>query len=387
MPVLNSIAEMEAEMKGWRRHLHAHPELGLECRETAAFVAARLRDFGVDEIHEGIAESGIVAIIEGQGDGPTIGLRADMDALPMPETTGAAHASTVAGRMHACGHDGHTTMLLGAAKYLAQTRNFAGTVALVFQPGEEPGEGGPAMLADGMMDRFAIAEIYALHTSPKQDLGTFVTRPGPFMAAVSDFDIHIRGRGGHASRPEESRDPVAAALTIGAAIQTILARNTAANDQLVVSVTQVHAGSTHNVIPATAYIGGTIRSYRPEVQDLAKRRLREICDGIAAAMGVTVEIGGQIDLAPTLNDPDATRFAVSVAAEVSGEGQVTSDHPPLMGSEDFGAMLAERPGAMLFLGQGKGPGVHETDFDFNDAAAPIGASYFARLVERALPLG
>ncbi|MCV2864274.1 M20 aminoacylase family protein [Defluviimonas sp. WL0075] len=384
MPVLNSIAEMEAEMKGWRRYLHAHPELGLDCHGTAAFVAERLRDFGVDEIHEGVGRSGVVGLIRGRDAGPTIGLRADMDALPMTETTAAPHASTVAGRMHACGHDGHTTMLLGAAKYLAGTRNFAGTVALVFQPGEETGEGGPAMLADGLMDRFGITQIYALHTSPKHDLGCFVTRSGPFMAAVSDFDIRIRGRGGHGARPEETRDPVAAALTIGNALNTILARNTAANDQLVLSITQIHAGSAHNVIPAEAYIGGTIRSYRPEIQDLAKRRLREICEGCAAAMGVTVEIGGQIDLAPTVNDPKATRFAISVAREVSGADRVEGDYPPLMGSEDFGAMLAERPGAMLFLGQGVGPSVHETDFDFNDAAAPIGASYLARLVERAL---
>ncbi|MCV2870496.1 M20 family metallopeptidase [Defluviimonas sp. WL0002] len=387
MPVLNSIAEMEAEMKGWRRHLHAHPELGLDCHETAAFVAARLKDFGVDEIHEGVGKTGVVGLIRGRGKGRTIGLRADMDALPMPETTGADHASTVAGRMHACGHDGHTTMLLGAAKYLAETRNFAGTVALVFQPGEETGEGGPAMLSDGLMDRFGIDEIYALHISPKHELGTFVTAPGPFMAAVSDFDIRIRGRGGHASRPEESRDPVAAALMIGSGLQTIVARNAAARDQLVFSITQIHAGSAHNVIPAEAYIGGTIRSYRPEMQDLAKRRLREICEGCAAAMGVSVEIGGQIDLAPTVNDEAATRFALSVAREVSGEGRVIGNHPPLMGSEDFGAMLAERPGAMVFLGQGVGPGVHETDFDFNDAAAPIGASYFSRLVEKALPIG
>lgn len=387
MPVLNSIAEMEAEMKGWRRHLHAHPELGLDCHGTAAFVAARLREFGVDEVHEGIGRTGVVALIRGRGTGGAIGLRADMDALPMAEATGAAHASTVAGRMHACGHDGHTTMLLGAAKYLAATRNFAGTAALIFQPGEETGEGGPAMLAEGIMERFAIAEVYALHTSARQDLGTFFTRPGPFMAAVSDFDIHIRGQGGHGARPHQSRDPVAAALAIGNALNTIVARNADANDQLVLSVTQIHAGCAHNVIPAEAHLGGTVRSYRPEVQALALRRLREISVGIAAGMGVTVEVGTGIGLAPTVNDPEATQAALSVATEIAGAGRVTGDHPPLMGSEDFGAMLAVRPGAILFLGQGQGPGVHETGFDFNDAAAPFGASYFARLVERRLPLG
>lgn len=387
MPVLNSIAEMEAEMKGWRRHLHAHPELGLDCHGTAAFVAARLRAFGVDEVHEGIGRTGIVALIRGRATGRTIGLRADMDALPMTEATGAAHASTVPGRMHGCGHDGHTTMLLGAAKYLAATRNFAGTVALIFQPGEETGEGGPAMLADGIMERFPIAEVYALHTSARQDLGTFVTRPGPFMAAVSDFDIRIRGQGGHGARPHQARDPVAAALAIGNALNTIVARNADANDQLVLSVTQVHAGSAHNVIPAEAYLGGTVRSYRPEVQAMALRRLREISAGIASAMGVTAEISTGIGLAPTVNDPEATQVALSVADEIVGADRVCGDHPPVMGSEDFGAMLAVRPGAMLFLGQGQGPGVHEPDFDFNDAAAPFGASYFARLVERRLPLG
>lgn len=387
MPVLNSIAEMAGEMKVWRRHLHAHPELGLDCPETAAFVAARLREVGADEIHEGIGRTGVVALIRGRAEGRTIGLRADMDALPMTETGGGDHASTVPGRMHACGHDGHTTMLLGAAKYLAATRNFAGTAALIFQPGEETGEGGPAMLADGIMGRFAIEEVYALHTSPRQDLGVFITRPGPFMAAVTDFDIRILGRGGHASRPQETRDPVAAALMIGTALQTIVARNSDAGDALVVSITQLHAGTTHNVIPAEARIGGTVRSYRPEVQDMARSRIREISEGIARAMGVRVEIGGRIDLAPTVNDPACIEFAVSVAREVSGGRRVIADHPPLMGSEDFGAMLAVRPGAILFMGQGLGPMVHETDFDFRDDALPIGASYFARLVERALPIG
>lgn len=387
MPVLNSIADMAEEMKAWRRHLHAHPELGLDCHETAAFAVARLKEFGVVEIHEGVGKTGVVALIRGRGPGRTIGLRADMDALPMTEGTGADHASTVPGRMHGCGHDGHTTMLLGAAKYLVGTRNFAGTVALIFQPGEETGLGGPAMLADGMMERFGIEEIYALHTSPRHEVGTFATRPGPLMAAVTDFDIRIRGRGGHGAYPQNSRDPVAAALTIGNAIQTISSRNSDAIEPLVVSITQIHAGTTHNVIPAEAYLGGTIRSYSTAVQEMVRRRMKEICDGIGAAMGVEAEIGGLIDLAPTLNDPTKTDFAVSVAEEIAGRDRVIPDHPPLMGAEDFGAMLAVRPGAMVFLGQGVGPMVHEPDFDFNDEAAPVGASYLARLVERALPLG
>lgn len=387
MPVLNSIAEMAEEMKAWRRYLHARPELGLDCHETASFVAERLRAFGVDEIHEGIGRTGIVALIGGRGPGRTIGLRADMDALPITEATGADHASGVPGRMHGCGHDGHTAMLLGAAKHLAGTRNFAGRVALVFQPGEETGQGGPAMLADGMMERFGIEEIYAIHTSPRHELGVIATRQGPLLAAVTDFDIRITGRGGHGAFPQAARDPVAAALMIGTALQTISSRNADVNEPLVISITQIHAGTTHNVIPAEAFLGGTIRSYNPAVQEMVQRRMRDICVGVGAAMEVEVEIAGLIDLAPTINDPARAAFAVSVAEEVVGRARVIPDHPPLMGAEDFGAMLAVRPGAMVFLGQGLGPMLHEADFDFNDEAAPHGASFFVRLVERALPLG
>ena len=384
MPTLNSIAEMGGEMKMWRRHLHAHPDLGMDCGPTAAFVVDKLRAFGVDEVHPGIGQTGVVALIHGRAPGPTIGLRADMDALPMADTTGAPHASLTPGRAHACGHDGHTTMLLGVAKYLSETRAFAGIAALIFQPGEEIGEGGKAMLADGLMDRFAIAEVYALHTDPTTPLGHFATRPGPFMAAVTDFEIEITGKGGHGAYPQDSADPVAAALMLGQGIMTILARNTDANDQLVISLTQIHAGSAPNVIPDTARLGGTIRSYRPEVQDMALHRLSQIAQGTAAAMGVTVTLRDLGGLAPVLNDPACTAFAAETAATITGDA--TTVHRQLLIAEDFGAMLAARPGAMLFLGQGVGPGLHETGFDFNDAAAPIGASFFARLIERRLPL-
>lgn len=386
MAVLNSIAESAEEMAGWRRHIHRNPEIGLDCRQTAAFVAERLRDFGVDELHEGIGVSGLVALIRGRGEGPVIGLRADMDALPMQEATGADYASGVAGRMHACGHDGHTAMLLGAAKYLAETRNFAGTVALIFQPAEETGEGAKAMLAEGMMERFGIAQVFGIHTSPMDDLGVFATRPGPLMAAVGEFDIRITGRGGHGAYPQTARDPVAALLVMGNALQTILARNAAAADQAVLSICQIEAGSAFNVIPAEARMRGTIRCFSVEVRDMLRRRIREICEGVAAAMGVAVEITGAIDLDPTVNHAAETDFALAVAREVAGEAGVVIEAHPHMGGEDFGAMLAARPGAFLFLGQGRGPMVHETGFDFNDAAAPFGASFFARLVERALPI-
>jgi hippurate hydrolase len=386
MPVLNSIAESAAEMAEWRQHIHRNPEIGLDCHQTAGFVAEKLRGFGVDELHEGVGYSGVVALIRGRAEGPVIGLRADMDALPMTETTGADYASGVEGRMHACGHDGHTTMLLGAAKYLAATRNFAGTVALIFQPAEETGEGAHAMVDEGIMERFGVAQVYALHTSPMHDLGVFSTRPGPFMASVGDFDILIRGRGGHGAYPQRARDPVAAALVMGNALQTILSRNADANDEVVISITQIHAGSAFNVIPAEARIGGTIRCFSVEARDMVRRRMREICDGVAAAMGVEVEINSTIDLDPTVNHAAEVEFAAAVAREVSGEAGLVIEAHPHMGGEDFGAMLAARPGAFLFLGQGKGPMVHETNFDFNDAAAPIGASFFARLVERALPV-
>ncbi len=383
MPVLNSIADSAEDLAGWRQHIHQNPEIGLECVATAAFVAARLREIGVDEIHEGIGRTGIVALIKGRAEGPVLGLRADMDALPMPETTGKPYASRVEGAMHACGHDGHTTMLLGAAKYLAGTRNFAGTVALIFQPAEETGEGAKAMLAEGIMDRFQVDRVFGIHTSPMHDLGLFITRPGPLMASVGDFDIVVKGRGGHGAYPQRAADPVAAALVIGNALQTIVSRNIDANDEVVLSITNIHAGSAFNVIPAEACLGGTIRSFSVEARDLVRRRMREICEGVAAGMGCTVEISATIDLDPTINHEAETALAVEVAREVSG--CEIAAHPQ-MGGEDFGAMLGARPGAYLFLGQGKGPMVHETDFDFNDAAAPIGASFFARLVERALPL-
>ncbi|QYZ70968.1 M20 aminoacylase family protein [Neotabrizicola shimadae] len=385
MPVLNRIAAYAEEMKAWRRHLHAHPELAFDCHETAAFIVERLREFGVDEIHEGIAESGVVAIINGRDPGPTIGLRADMDALPIEELTGAEHASTRPGKMHACGHDGHVTMLLGAAKYLAETRRFAGRVALLFQPAEEDGGGGEVMVKQGVMDRFDISRVFGIHNAPGVALGHFQTTPGPMMASVDTATVHVTGKGGHGATPQECVDPVVAVVGMVSAIQTILSRNVHALDEAVISVTQIHAGTASNIIPETAMFCATIRSFRPEVRELLKKRFHEIVQGHAAAYGVTAEIDYDWGYPATVNHADEAEFAASVAASVVGEAAVDANAPREMGSEDFSYMLEARPGAYLFMGTGPGAGLHHPAFDFNDEAAPIGASFFARLVEEAQP--
>ena len=387
MPVLNRIAGFSDQMTAWRRHLHAHPELGFGCHRTAEFVVARLREFGIDMIETGIAESGVVAVIEGRGPGPSIGLRADMDALPIAEGTGAAHASKTPGVMHACGHDGHTTMLLGAARYLAETRNFCGRVALIFQPAEEGPGGAQVMVNDGVLDRYDIAQVYALHTLPGAPEGHFETCPGPIMAAVDTFHIDIEGQGGHAAYPQDTCDAVIAACAIGQAIQTILSRNARACDELVVSLTQIHTGSADNIVPETAYMCGTIRSFDAGPQRMVWKRLQEIAEGQAASLGVRARLRIEEGYPPTVNDAARTEFAAEVAREVAGANAVVTDRTPEMGAEDFAFMLAKRPGAYLFLGQGEGPGLHHQGFDFNDNVAPVGASFLARLVERAQPAG
>ena len=384
MPVVNRIAAFAEDMTAWRRHLHQNPELGFDCHGTARFVADRLRDFGVDEVHEGIATSGVVAVIHGNRPGPAIGLRADMDALPMEEQTGAPYASQVPGRMHACGHDGHTTMLLGAARYLAETRNFAGTAVLLFQPAEEMGGGGEAMVKEGVLDRWDVREVYAMHTDPGTPLGHIVTTSGPIMAAVDDFWITLRGKGGHAAYPHDTVDPIPAACALVSAFQTIPSRNADPMHQLVVSVTQVHAGSAINVIPEEALVTGTVRSFDAGHQAMARRRIEEIAQGTAATFGLSVEIDYQIGYPATINDPGRTAFAADVAREVAAA--VDDRMTPGMGAEDFAFMLQARPGAYVFLGNGDTPFCHHPAFDFDDRAAPIGASYLARLIERALPL-
>ncbi|NIZ12394.1 M20 aminoacylase family protein [Phaeobacter sp. HF9A] len=386
MPVVNRIADYANEMKTWRRHLHQIPELGLDTVKSAAYVAELLETFGVDEIHGSIAQNGIVAIIKGQGAGPTIGLRADMDALPITEARDLDYKSQTPGKMHACGHDGHTTMLLGAAKYLAETRNFAGQVALIFQPAEEIIGGARIMVEEGVMERFDIKEVYALHNAPGMPVGQFVTTPGPFMAAVDTFTVNITGQGGHGAMPHETRDPVMAACGIAQAIQTIVSRNHHATEDLVISVTQIHTGTVDNVIPETAYINGTIRTFNPQVQQMVMTRMAEIVEGCAMAYGVTAELDYDVGYPATINDAQKTEFAADVAREISGEANVEAEGAREMGAEDFAYMLEARPGAYLFLGQGDSAGLHHPEYDFNDEISPIGASFFARLVEKAQPL-
>ncbi|MCB5410083.1 M20 aminoacylase family protein [Pseudogemmobacter faecipullorum] len=386
MPVLNRIASYAGEMKGWRRHLHENPELEFNCHETAAFIEARLREFGIEEIHTGIAKTGIVALIRGQGEGPVIGLRADMDALPIDEITGAEYASKVPGRMHACGHDGHVTMLLGAAKYLAETRNFAGTVALLFQPAEEDGGGGEVMVKEGVMDRFDIAQVYGIHNAPNLPLGHFTTTPGPIMASVDTAVVTVTGKGGHGATPHECVDPVVAIVAMVQAVQTIIPRNVYALDEAVISVTMIHTGTASNIIPETGTFTATIRAFNPEVRALLKKRFHEIVAGTAMAFGVTAAVDYDWGYPATINSEAEAHFAASVAREISGDQAVDEYSNREMGSEDFSYMLEQRPGAYLFLGIGPGAGLHHPAYDFNDEAAPYGASFFAKLVEKALPL-
>ena len=387
MAVINSIMAFSDQMTAWRRYLHQHPELGFDCHETAHFVTARLREFGITQIYSEIASSGLVAIIDGQGLGPTIGLRADMDALPIVEASGVDWTSTKTGKMHACGHDGHTTMLLGAAKYLAETRNFKGRVALIFQPAEESGGGANVMVKEGILEQFDISQVFALHNAPGVQAGRFYTKAGPLMASVDMFDIHIAGIGGHGAYPQDTRDPVIAAAGIVMALQSIVSRNHYALDDLVVSVTQIHTGSAENVIPDTAYINGTVRTFENTVKAMVKQRMQEILAGQAASFGVTAELAYSKGYPATVNDPEKTDFAVGVAREVVGFDKVDASHGREMGAEDFSYMLQDRPGCYLFLTQGESASLHHPRYDFNDRISPIGASFFARLVERAQPLG
>jgi amidohydrolase len=365
MPVLNRIASYAEEMKGWRRHLHANPELSFDCHNTAAFIIDRLKEIGVDEIHPGIAKTGIVAIINGQGDGPTIGLRADMDALPIEELTGAEYASTIPGKMHACGHDGHVTMLLGAAKYLCETRRFAGRVALLFQPAEEDGAGGMVMVNEGVMDRFGIGQVYGIHNAPNVPFGHFLTTPGPLMASVDTAFVYITGRGGHGATPHECVDPVVAVVGMVQAIQTIIPRNIYALDEAVISVTQIHTGTASNIIPEEAMFCATIRCFKPEVRALLKKRFYEIVEGHAAAYGVQARIDYDWGYPATINHPEEAAFAVDVASEVVGADAVNGNSVREMGSEDFSYMLEARRGAYLFLGTGPGAGLHHAAFDLS----------------------
>ena len=386
MPIINQIADYYEEMKEWRRHLHANPELGFECYNTSGFVIQKLKEFGIDKIYTGIAKTGLVAIINGKKKGKTIGLRADMDALPLKEETDHNYKSKVDGVMHACGHDGHTTMLLGAAKYLVDTKNFAGQVALIFQPAEEKGGGAAEMCKEGIMDKFSIDEVYGIHTLPGSPLGKFETNSNTVFAASDDFLINITGNGGHGAYPEQTVDPVMIATQITQGIQSITARNINALKPVVISVTQIHTGTAYNIIPETASINGTVRTLTEETQELVKQRMTEICNGYSLAFKGKIELIYNYGYPATINYEKEAAFAIEVAEEISGKKNVDGNAKPDMGAEDFSFMLHERPGAFLNLGQGNGPGVHNTKFDFNDDLSPIGASFFVKLIEKGLPL-
>jgi amidohydrolase len=387
MPVINRIAEFHEDMKGWRRHLHMHPELQYDCVKTAAFVIERLKEFGIMEIHSGIAETGIVAVIDGLGgSGPTIGLRADMDALPILEANDTAHKSTIPGKMHACGHDGHTTMLLGAARYLAETRNFSGRVALIFQPAEEGGRGGLKMVEEGIMERFGITQVYGIHNGPNMPEGHIVTRPGALLSSPAMFTIEIKGKGGHAALPHQTIDPLPAMVSIYQGIQTIPSRNIDALDQVVVSITTMNAGTAFNIVPDSATLTGTVRTMKTESHEIVEKRMREICEHTATAFNTRATLTYEAGFPATVNDADKVAFAAEVARGVVGENAVDDDFPPLMGSEDFSYMLNARPGAYVFLGAGPGADLHHPEYDFNDDISPVGASFFVKLVETAQPM-
>jgi hippurate hydrolase len=373
-------------MAKWRRHLHQNPELGRDCYKTAKYIQERLKEFGITEIHTGYASTGIVAIIEGKASGRTIGLRADMDALPIKENTGMSYSSKNEGVMHACGHDGHTTMLLGAARYLSETRNFSGRVALIFQPDEEATGGAEAMVEEGILEEFNIEEVYALHNTPSHDVGVMYTRPGPIMAGADSFTVEIQGKGGHAAYPHEVKDPIVAAISIAQSFQTIVSRNNIPSDDLVISITQVHSGTTDNVVPEIAYLNGTVRTFDLSVQEMVIKRMEKIISGLAMSFEVNAKLNYQKGYPPTINHEEATNFAIGVAEDVCGSDQVLTSVSKEMGAEDFSYMLQKRPGAYLFMGIGDGAGLHNPNYDFNDAAAPVGASFFARLIEKALPL-
>ena len=387
MAVINRIAEFEPELRAWRRHLHSIPELDFDLFDTAAFVAARLGEIGVDEIHEGIAKTGIVALIRGREPGPVVGLRADMDALPILEAVDRPWKSTRPGKMHACGHDGHTTILLGAARYLAETRNFAGTVALIFQPSEEMSGGGRVMVEEGMMERFGIGRVFGIHNEPGRRLGEIGTRPGPLLAAADDFRLVLRGPRracGLSARPASIRCRRRSA--IGQALMAIPSRRVDPLAEIVVSLTVLKAGEASNVIPETAELAGTVRTLDEAVRAQAKAAVEAIVEGMAAAFGVEAALDYRLGYPVLVNDAAEAAFCAEVAAGVVGAAMVTPDRRPEMGAEDFAYMLQARPGAYVFLGIGEGAGLHHPAYDYNDEATPIGASYFVRLVEAALPL-
>ncbi|MBO6676008.1 MAG: amidohydrolase [Rhizobiales bacterium] len=386
MPVNNRLAARADAIKEWRRHLHQNPEIMYEVQETAAFVAEKLRAFGCDDVVEGLGQTGVVGIIKGnKGDGPTVGLRSDMDALPIEEETGVPHASTKPGMMHACGHDGHTAMLLGAAEHLCETRGFAGSVAVIFQPAEEGGAGAKAMMDDGLFERFGIEEVYGMHNYPGIPVGQFAMRVGPTMAATDIFQIVVTGVGGHAARPHTGIDPVVTSAQIITMLQTIASRNADPLESIVVSVTTIHAGDADNVIPERVKMTGTVRTLIPEMRDLAEKRIGEIVESVSAAMGCTAVLDYERNYPVVVNHERETQFAATIASKVVGADKVDTAMAPVMGGEDFAFMLEGRPGAFIFTGNGEdSANLHSPHYDFNDDIIPLGTSYWVELVETRL---
>lgn len=387
MPVQETIETIAEEAGAWRRHLHQHPELLFDLPVTSAFVADKLRSFGCDEVVTGIAKSGVVAVVKGKlGSGRTIGLRADMDALPMSEQTNLAHASKTAGKMHACGHDGHTATLLAAARHLCATRDFAGTVVLIFQPAEEGGAGGRVMIEEGLLERFGIEEVFGMHNEPGLPVGSFAIRPGPMLAAADRFVVTLQGKGAHAASPHQSRDPILVSAHLVTALQSIASRHIDPFDPVVVSVAHIAAGSVQalNVIPETAIVGGTIRTIDPKTRQVVEQRFRDIVANTARLFEARAEIDWRPGYPVTVNDPEMTKIAIAAASDVAGSGRVDGNYQCTMGAEDFSYMLEKRPGAIIWLGNGDSAGLHNPAYDFNDAAILHGVRYWTALVGKRL---
>jgi amidohydrolase len=387
MPIVNRVADLQPDIQAWRRHIHEHPELLYDVHRTAAFVADRLREFGCDEVATGLGKTGVVGVIKGRrpagGDVKVIGLRADMDALPIEEATNLSYASKTPGKMHACGHDGHTAMLLGAARYLAETRNFAGNAVVIFQPAEEGGAGAKAMIRDGLMDRFGIEQVYGMHNGPGIPVGSFAIRQGPIMAATASVDIRIEGHGGHAARPHKCIDSVLVGVQLINALQQIVSRNVDPLEAAVISICEFHAGNARNVIPQTAELRGTVRTLTREVKDLIEKRVHEVCAGVAQITGAKIDLTYEHGYPVTVNHAAQTEFATRIAREVAGEANV-HEMAPMMGAEDFSFMLEARPGAFIFCGNGDSAGLHHPAYNFNDEAIVHGTSYWIKLVENTL---
>lgn len=388
MGIIERFSELQGEIAAWRHEIHSNPELLFDVHRTAALVAEKLREFGVDEVVEGIGRTGVVGVIKGKVAGEkTVGLRADMDALPIEETTNLPYSSKTPGKMHACGHDGHTAMLLGAAKYLTETRHFAGTVVVIFQPAEEGGGGGREMVEDGMMDRFDIDQVYGMHNMPGTPAGHFSVRTGPLMAATDTFDIDIEGQGGHAAMPHGAIDTTVVGAHIVLALQTIVSRNVDPLESAVVSVTTFHTeGQAYNVLPHTTKLTGTVRTLLPEVRVQVEDRMKGVVENTAAAFGAKARLTYMRGYPVTINSPAETAFAVDVASGIVGAEQVIADTPPVMGGEDFSYMLEARPGAFVFVGNGDTAALHNPAYDFNDEIIPVGCTYWVELAEKSLPL-